>query len=169
MGESPSFWAYSIEPGTTLKQAVPRGASVCLTSAVLSEPCDERVSLWATSGGMSAVLCNLFTGAGHEVAKLGQPFHADFDLEVRAGGGAIHVSGFSHGDLGPSEVVAVKQQPAKAAKGKASAPPPAKAPPAKVAKGKPAPVEEDDDDDDDDDEDDDDDPRGAPLGVLAGL
>ena len=149
----PCFWAYSIAPGTTLKQAVPRGGSVCITSAVLSEPTKDRIALWASSGSVSAVLCNLFSGAGHEVAKLGQPFHSHFELRVGAGSSAIHVSGFSRGKLGPTKVLEAK------AKAKASKAAPAKtpAPPAatsKAPKGKPAPPPPDESDDDDDDDDD---------------
>ena len=105
MEEAPSFWAFSVPPGGTLSQQVPRGASVCLTSAVLSEKCASRVSLTATSSGISAVLCNLFGTSGHELARLGQPFRDDFELSVSKGGSAIHISGYARGDLGPVEVL----------------------------------------------------------------
>ena len=104
MSGSATFWAFSLEPGSTLSQQVPRGAKVCVTSAVLAAPSAERVVLTASSNGAKAVLCNLF-GNHHKHARLGQPFHDDFELSVSAGAVAVHVSGFSQGDLGPVEVL----------------------------------------------------------------
>ena len=104
MSGSATFWAFSLEPGSTLSQQVPRGAKVCVTSAVLAAPSAERVVLTASSNGAKAVLCNLF-GNHHKHARLGQPFHDDFELSVSAGAVTVHVSGFSQGDLGPVEVL----------------------------------------------------------------
>ena len=104
MSGSATFWAFSLEPGSTLSQQVPRGAKVCVTSAVLAAPSAERVVLTASSNGAKAVLCNLF-GNHHKHARLGQPFHDDFELSVSAGAVAVHVSGFSQGNLGPVEVL----------------------------------------------------------------
>ena len=102
---APSFWAFSIQPGARLQQQVPKGASICLTGATLADPSNQRTVLTASVGGVSAVLCNLFGRAGHEVARLGQPFHEDFELTVARGSQTVHVSGFARGKLGPAEIV----------------------------------------------------------------
>jgi hypothetical protein len=71
--------------------------------------------LRATSGGYSAVLCNLFGSGVHDTAKLGQPFNADFELMVDgASTSAVHVSGFSRGELGPVEIETAETRPAPA-------------------------------------------------------
>ena len=157
--DPPSFWSFSLPPGSKLSQAVPQSGCVCLTSAVLAEPSDGRVVLMAASGGMSAVLCNLFTrgdgvGSGHEVAKLGQPFHEDFELFVVGGSADVHVSGFYRGDLGPAEVLRDARAPIKVS---------TKAPPAASGSGPSAAErgravsskaqEEEEEDEDEDDED----------------
>ena len=123
------FWGYEIPPGGKLSQHVSRHACVCLTGAVLATPSTERVVLRATSGGYSAVLCNLFGSGVHDTAKLGQPFNADFELMVDgASTSAVHVSGFSRGELGPVEIETAEKRPAPV-----SAKAPAPAAPAKAA------------------------------------
>ena len=123
------FWGYEIPPGGKLSQHVSRHACVCLTGAVLATPSTERAVLRATSGGYSAVLCNLFGSGVHDTAKLGQPFNADFELMVDgASTSAVHVSGFSRGELGPVEIETAEKRPAPV-----SAKAPAPAAPAKAA------------------------------------
>ena len=142
MDAAPEFWAFAIPPGGTLAQHVPKDGCVCLTSAVLSAPSSDRVVLTAKCGSMSAVLCNLFGNTGHDIARLGQPFHEDFELSVSGGSATVHVSGFARGEVGPAEINSSKKQQPSAAK--------------KTAK----PAEEEVDDEEDDDEDDEDGEEG---------
>ena len=182
------FWGFEIPPGGKLSQHVSRHACVCLTGAVLATPSTERTVLRATSGGYSAVLCNLFGSGVHDTAKLGQPFNADFELMVDgASASAVHVSGFSRGELGPVEIETAEKRPAPVSAKAAAPAAAAKAAPAVAAKAVPAVAAkaaapaaantasstiagrakavapealmgvDDDDDDDDDDEDDEED------------
>ena len=69
------------------------------------------------------MLCNLFGSGAHDAAKLGQPFHADFALSVDgAGTAAVHVSGFSRGELGPTEIETSAKRPAAPASSVAATP-----------------------------------------------
>ena len=148
-GAPPEFWAFAIPPGGTLSQAVPKTACVCLTSAVLSAPSSERVVLTATCGSSSAVLCNLFGSNGHDAAKLGQPFHQDFELSVSGGSATIHVSGFARGELGIAEI---KEDERKRNQRIDSAAPSKNKTGAGSKAAAAAAAAADDDDDDDDDE-----------------
>mmetsp|Transcript_24916 Transcript_24916/g.50045 ORF Transcript_24916/g.50045 Transcript_24916/m.50045 type:complete len:174 (-) Transcript_24916:98-619(-) len=115
--EPASFWAFEIPPGGRLSQHVPPGACVCLTRAVLATPSEKRCILTACTGGYSAVLCNLFGTGAHDSAHLGQPFSNDFELTVDGlGTSAVHVSGFSKGDLGPVETETAEKRPAQTGK-----------------------------------------------------
>ena len=110
--EPAAFWAYEIPPGGRLTQHVPPDTCVCLTSAVLASQSEKRCMLRASSGGYSAVLCNLFGSGMHDTAKLGQPFHSDFELMLDgASTAAVHVSGFARGDLGPVEIEEAERRP----------------------------------------------------------
>jgi len=63
------------------------------------------------------VLCNLFGTGAHDSAHLGQPFSNDFELTVDGlGTSAVHVSGFSKGDLGPVETETAEKRPAQTGK-----------------------------------------------------
>ena len=160
---APSFWAFSIQPGARLQQQVPKGASICLTGATLADPSNQRTVLTASVGGVSAVLCNLFGRAGHEVARLGQPFHEDFELSVSGGKSAVHVSGFARGDLGPAELLkAVVSSEAAAEPAEMSS----SAQRARAAKAEEE--EEDDEEGEEEDEGDYEDAEGEEEGALNG-
>ena len=98
--EPAAFWAYEIPPGGRLTQHVPPDTCVCLTSAVLASQSEKRCMLRASSGGYSAVLCNLFGSGMHDTAKLGQPFHSDFELMLDGFGA------FLENDAGEAAVIA---------------------------------------------------------------
>jgi FK506-binding nuclear protein len=116
--EPASMWAFAIPPGGRLTQAVPKLGCVCLTSAVLADPCAERVVLTVTSGGISVNMCNLFGDGDSSFAQLGQPFHEDFELSISGGNSSVHVSGFFRGDLGLAEIM--KASPREASKASSS-------------------------------------------------
>ena len=157
MDDTPAeFWAFALPAGQKLSQIVPKRGCVCITSAVLASPSTERVVLTATSGGMSAVLCNLFGNNGHEVARLGQPFHDDFELSVTGGNATVHITGFARGDLGPAELIEDDRKRNERLDGKAAAAPTKAATAPKKAVAEPEDMRDDDDDDDDEGEEEDD-------------
>ena len=145
--EPPTFWAFEIPAGGVLTQRVPPTASVCLTNATLVSASSKRVVLAASSGGVTAVICNLFGTSGHDRANLGQPFHTDFQLRV-TGSATVHVTGFARGELGaPATVTAGGGKSSAGVKAKASAP-------AASSGGRGGVQDEGDDEDDDDDDED---------------
>ena len=115
----PCFWACELKSGETLKQRIPRGSCVFLTSANVAPGERGSAMLWADSGGFRAVLGTLHAETPHGEVRLGQPFASDVTFSAAAPNApAIHLSGYSRGRLG--KLVAERMHAAVEKKGAAA-------------------------------------------------
>lgn len=88
-----------------MRQSMKPGSELFLTGASLEQPLTSgRSVLFASSNGCSAALCSLFGTGAQALARLEQPFSDEVSFSAH-GKAAIHLNGYTRGDMGPAEVI----------------------------------------------------------------